>query len=1371
MTASLGTASASAVGTPTAQENSVGPVPFGPVPYGTEINRPETRGPASYADARRAASPSRAGSRSSNDAFDKQSAIEFRVVRGTAPVRRLRLTGSRYTFGSADGCSIRLNDPSLRPMHAVLIRETGRIYVRAYSVPVVVNNKPVKDAALAIGDRLELGEYCFELISVDHSTDFKSPEPKSVLTDPMPTHFSSSPAAKSNPFEQATTTPDSSSRLKNEIRDSDESIWRQRLRREIEQWRARQVECDERENRCDEREAHLRGRESELWSRAENLYRREAQVQSQESAVHQMHEEYALRQHELYELRDQTQDQKRLLDQREREMIQQEAEYRRKLEEATAQLLQSQAQAEAATEAVSQMRSQFESLNQQIEDLSGQQESLKEHESAQREQNQQLRDQLESQRDRAIDAQARSEAHRRAAETRVEEMTAELEAIKRQQLSSGELANKLATSDLIADDLRKKVQDLQSELDQATAEASRFRSDYEDTLESVRQLERLVARSRDKGDEDRSQWEAETDSLRSDIERLSADLESAGQELSKLRQQHEDLHIKLDFVEQERNEAIAEAKSRPSHDEVHNLQQDLYTANEALANLQREFDESASHNSENPATEITGSAAAAGIASALALAETSNADSATDDQPEINDQPATDAVVPSEDPATFKVEADTRSEPEPDRTDQAEVEPGSADSIADPVEESSTESSLSYLISNSPVETSPVVSSVDADASAPTDPPADQNAESPIEMTSNWDSASSLLSSIEPLDSDQGDSGSVGSSWQTAPVDAADTAAEHTQEKDVAAADEPAGSAWGSPADSSEAGTESVWLAATGSFANELIQDVEKDTPASDSVWAPATENAQESGTAVTETGENAQHSTATDDEPTGNMPAVEQSTEGMEMGGTFVLTSIDELPVSGSDADGPSLDADHKSVQPSEPSPSIGSSAEPESSTDSSGGENEQPASESQGWSSPSATDGQSEEEAANPWASSSVWKAETDAQEPDDDSIKNAFSAFYDESKSSDPASVVPADTNSHSNEQGEACSQESSSLNHGVEEAGSNPSELEDPSGLFAQYNAAEPNVDSEEQRPSEDGNGSSLLASFGLSPDNAGSDASDSSRWDTSGSYQDVAEAGAVDNDDTAGSLPDAPESSGWSQSLDQSTTDEPVLDHSVTPIDNAELFNSADAAEQIPAAPAAAPEPDAEQDDSIEAYMNRLLNRVQGTPESEMKSEPALAPASVGPAAMPSTSPTQPEVNATVPEQAPDEEIEPFDPLAPLVPRSAAPERSRDLNAMRELANQSARSAIDHSARNQSRDLQLAALINFGVVVASVILGLIATALLNGGIVVLAWVMVVIISVISIRDGLKNLAEGRRRMQSTKQQPTAGPQPAQASATN
>ena len=98
----------------------------------------------------------------------EEESLEFRVTCPGSPVRRLRLTGSRYTFGSAEGCSIRLSDETLRPMHAVLLRDASRILVRAYSVPVQVNGTRMTEATLIVGDVLRLGQYQFELLSVTH---------------------------------------------------------------------------------------------------------------------------------------------------------------------------------------------------------------------------------------------------------------------------------------------------------------------------------------------------------------------------------------------------------------------------------------------------------------------------------------------------------------------------------------------------------------------------------------------------------------------------------------------------------------------------------------------------------------------------------------------------------------------------------------------------------------------------------------------------------------------------------------------------------------------------------------------------------------------------------------------------------------------------------------------------------------------------------------------------------------------------------------------------------------------------------------------------------------------------------------------------
>ena len=91
-------------------------------------------------------------------------AIEFRVSCPDAPTRRLRLCGSRYSLGCGDGCSIRLGDEGLLPLHAVLIREPDRVLIRAHSVPLEINGDRVAEGLLRVGDRLRLGSYLFELV-------------------------------------------------------------------------------------------------------------------------------------------------------------------------------------------------------------------------------------------------------------------------------------------------------------------------------------------------------------------------------------------------------------------------------------------------------------------------------------------------------------------------------------------------------------------------------------------------------------------------------------------------------------------------------------------------------------------------------------------------------------------------------------------------------------------------------------------------------------------------------------------------------------------------------------------------------------------------------------------------------------------------------------------------------------------------------------------------------------------------------------------------------------------------------------------------------------------------------------------------------
>ncbi|XZE52753.1 hypothetical protein SH139x_004458 [Planctomycetaceae bacterium SH139] len=99
-------------------------------------------------------------------------AIEFRVTRPGSPRRRLKLVGPKYTFGSGPECSVRLDDATVRPMHASLVRNSkGEVVLRAAGVAIPVNGVAKTESELFCGDYFQLGAYEFELL-----TDLRSQE-------------------------------------------------------------------------------------------------------------------------------------------------------------------------------------------------------------------------------------------------------------------------------------------------------------------------------------------------------------------------------------------------------------------------------------------------------------------------------------------------------------------------------------------------------------------------------------------------------------------------------------------------------------------------------------------------------------------------------------------------------------------------------------------------------------------------------------------------------------------------------------------------------------------------------------------------------------------------------------------------------------------------------------------------------------------------------------------------------------------------------------------------------------------------------------------------------------------------------------------
>lgn len=162
----------------------------------------------------------------------------------------------------------------------------------------------------------------------------------------------------------------------------------------------------------------------------------------------------------------------------------------------------------------------------------------------------------------------------------------------------------------------------------------------------------------------------------------------------------------------------------------------------------------------------------------------------------------------------------------------------------------------------------------------------------------------------------------------------------------------------------------------------------------------------------------------------------------------------------------------------------------------------------------------------------------------------------------------------------------------------------------------------------------------------------------------------------------------------------------------------------------------------EEDDSVEAYMKNLLARMRGTPENAVEVPPAA------PVAPPSSyAPTRPSPyelrNAMREEQIglPDD-LEPMD-LDSYVPLTNAPEKSKNISALRELANSTARTAIHKSTRRKtlSGSLMKFAISAIALTVAAALFAINGVAV---NIALIATMAALFVALIWGYDGLKSL---------------------------
>jgi len=93
-------------------------------------------------------------------------ALELRIHRLGTPDRRLRVRVERCTMGSGEGCTVRLADPAICELHAVILSAAGRVLIRGYSIPLEINGQFAIEAFLKPGDIFHLGSYRFEILAL-----------------------------------------------------------------------------------------------------------------------------------------------------------------------------------------------------------------------------------------------------------------------------------------------------------------------------------------------------------------------------------------------------------------------------------------------------------------------------------------------------------------------------------------------------------------------------------------------------------------------------------------------------------------------------------------------------------------------------------------------------------------------------------------------------------------------------------------------------------------------------------------------------------------------------------------------------------------------------------------------------------------------------------------------------------------------------------------------------------------------------------------------------------------------------------------------------------------------------------------------------
>ncbi len=527
--------------------------------------------------------------------------LEFRVVRSGAAAKRLKINSHRCTLGSGEGCTVRLNDPSLRAMHAVILRDASRVLLRAYTVPIEVNGSLVNEKFLQLGDTFRLGSYLFELvdgpqlidqelqssytsevpatpeltsewdelatrefplrsrptpISIDETDRPRtSPAKSTTLTRPRLSFAGGTPISIDDESEASTTLANLSS-LTSQTQVTQRAAQRQEsegLRREIDAWRRREAQWQE-----DQIEIR-----AELASAISRFNESQAQAQQATDAVSQMRAKLNEITHEFQTL-------SRQYEISLTENAQQQASMRSSI----AKLERDREQVEDARKRTEDKLRQEIVARQQLEESHREtQQALEEVESA--------RAQALFEKDRAIADVMRMTTERDAAK---KESTTLQESVAQSSRRVDALVKELENTSHRLADARREVTEAYEKVASLTAQVKKLEqqaraseqvasSQSQALSDAQRQSSQLVdqlAELTASREQERSSWELEARQLQQTVEQLSLELAATTGQLATTTDEHEatrsELNSAYERLTATRRE-LADAKSRPVVDE------------------------------------------------------------------------------------------------------------------------------------------------------------------------------------------------------------------------------------------------------------------------------------------------------------------------------------------------------------------------------------------------------------------------------------------------------------------------------------------------------------------------------------------------------------------------------------------------------------------------------------------------------------------------------------------------------------------------------------------------------------------------------------------------------------------------------------